>query len=297
MHSNSSSDSDYDNDDFIVEIFDENDFSPGYHDLTDNTWHKQKGFKESRIYRLLGNHSRILPVVEDREDEIMFPYLDNGDMWSFLLCNKSNPSYAPLTTCLTWAIEIAQGIAHLHANNVIWADAHMGNMLFTDDFHIVLCDFGFGVLDAKFYHSFKMVPPLVFACPRLYYGIEPTCIDIFGFAVTLFALLEHRFPFTDNVSPNLESQHNVFRKYNDLEFDQLRDPIMNTYFGQLLNDCFHANISRGDQLVRALVNAFTEWFKETGQVIEPGVPYPQEPEILALSLVPPMIRKGHGWSK
>ncbi|KAJ7677597.1 hypothetical protein B0H17DRAFT_1206879 [Mycena rosella] len=95
----------------------------------------------------------------------------------------------PLATCINWAIEIAEEIAHLHFKSVIWVDTHFCNVLVTDDLHVVLADFAFSIMDMSGLHFFTTMAPPVFACPTGYYGLPSTYVDIFGFGVMLFALL------------------------------------------------------------------------------------------------------------
>ncbi|KAK7434685.1 hypothetical protein VKT23_020049 [Stygiomarasmius scandens] len=231
-------------------------------------WHKPSSSKEQRIYQILGCHPRILSALDNvSAKETPVPLLENGDLRAFLLRKKD----LPLATRLAWAIEIAEGIAYLHSHNIVWANVHMGNMLLTDDYHVVLSDFTRSVLNPDLYQEFKMLSSPIFACPLYHYGIEPTHVDIFGFAVTLFALLDNRFPFTVDLSPTLMDEVHSLSKHERLELDQLQDPVLRKYFGPLLDDCFRVKISRGSSLIRALADAHSKWFRETNQEVNPTI--------------------------
>ncbi|THU97945.1 kinase-like protein, partial [Dendrothele bispora CBS 962.96] len=210
-------------------------------------------------------HPRIVPFIGiDMEGSTVLRYQQNGDLWSFLI--SPTASELPLSSRITWAIEIAQGIAHLHAKNVVWADAHFANVLVSDDFHMLLSDFDFSLLNPNFFHILKTSPPPVFACPIGYLGIQPTHIDIFGFAIMLFALLDYRFPFTEDLKPRLETQTMICNKHCKLKFDRLKDSELDKYFGKLLDDCFNVRIVTGDTLVQMLIEVHSKWYSETGQV-------------------------------
>ncbi|THU96171.1 kinase-like protein [Dendrothele bispora CBS 962.96] len=260
------------------------DDEPGYHEPSDSTlsvhyyetavlifpystdtWRKPRNKNEQRIYEYISLHPRIVPFIGiDMEGSTVLRYQQNGDLWSFLI--SPTASEIPLSTRITWAIEIAQGIAHLHAKNVVWADAHFANVLVSDDFHMLLSDFDFSLLNPNFFHILKTSPPPVFACPIGYLGIQPTHIDIFGFAIMLFALLDYRFPFTEDLKPRLETQTMICNKHCKLKFDQLKDSELDKYFGKLLDDCFNVRIVTGDTLVQMLIEAHSKWYSETGQV-------------------------------
>jgi serine/threonine protein kinase len=231
-------------------------------------WLKRKIKNEAKTYQLVSPHPRILPVigVDLYEGYMVFKYQRNGDLWRFLARNISTPSNVPLTTRIVWAIDIAQGLAHLHDKKVVWADAHLANILLNDEYHAILCDFGFAVRNPKFFHMFNTTPPTIFFCPPNYFDNQPTHVDIFGFAVILFVLLDYRFPFTENVTPNQETQNSTADKHCSRQFDTLRDPILHKYFGKILDDCFRVRILTGDVLVQRLLEAHGQWFSETGQV-------------------------------
>ncbi|THU82444.1 hypothetical protein K435DRAFT_971962 [Dendrothele bispora CBS 962.96] len=129
---------------------------------------------EVDIYELISPHPRILPFfgIDNLTGDALFEYECNGNLWSFLIANNANK--VPLTSRLVWAIEIAQGLAHLHHKGIVWADAHFGNILLTEQHHVLLADFAVSVQNPERFHEFVTVPPAPFAWPSHYYGIKPT---------------------------------------------------------------------------------------------------------------------------
>jgi serine/threonine protein kinase len=214
---------------------------------------------ESSVYETLGSHPRILPYLGvDARANILLLRLNNGDLWNYLAAHKN----IPLNARITWAVEIAQGLAHLHAKQVVWADAHLRNILLTDDFHVVLCDFRFSILKPLFFHSFSTRPPPVFMCPPGYYGKPPTRIDIFGFAIILYVLLENRFPFCRDLTPSMEEQVAAYENHCVEVFDTLTDSSLNSCFGRVVAECFAASYTSGEDLVKAVEGAYESWSRE-----------------------------------
>jgi len=218
---------------------------------------------EEEIYRILGSHPRILKYLgKDPTGHTMLPSLRKGDLFSHL---SAHPGI-PVATRLTWAIEIAQGVAHLHTRDVIWADPHLQNVLLTDDYHAILCDFGLSVYKASHYYSFTKGPPPIYICPIGYGSRTPRRIDIFGFGVILFVLLSERFPFHKGMFPSLQEQQAIMQKHDEIftvlgDFDKL-PPWLDSYFGEILNKCFTLEYQSADTLVADLEVAFSRWWQE-----------------------------------
>ena len=171
----------------------------------------------------------------------------------------------PLRTRIIWAIEIAQGLAHLHTNKVVWADAHFRNILMTDDLHVVLCDFASSVINPDILWWCSSSPPRVFTCPMGYYGCPSTYLDIFGFGVMLFALLSNRFPHCQNLHPHAEEQDASHLKHCDKIYDKLPDPL-DRYFGHIVADGFNVRFPSAVDLVEPLERAYRCWIDDQPKV-------------------------------
>ena len=169
---------------------------------SDLLWRKDGRLVEKHIYELLGSHPRIVayhghdPVTF----ELLLQRLPKGDLDSYL---QQHPELS-FQNRIAWAIEIVQGIAHLHSKGVVWNDTHFGNVLVTDDLHIVLCDFGGSYVNPDGWQHFDTAPPLPYVCP-MGYCPKIKRQDIFGFGVMLFVILSKRYPHcpTRGFSPQL----------------------------------------------------------------------------------------------
>ncbi|KAF8912457.1 hypothetical protein CPB85DRAFT_1252725 [Mucidula mucida] len=82
----------------------------------------QSGHPSTRIVAFLG--------LADYDQYIRLQYHPLGDLWTYIA--EKSP---PLSLRIQWAVEVAEGIAHLHAKSIVWADAHLRNILVTEDLH------------------------------------------------------------------------------------------------------------------------------------------------------------------
>lgn len=253
---------------------------------------KDDDANEEAIYKILGSHPRIVHYLgtDDHTGEIMLPLLQNGDLFSYLISHTN----IPIAARLTWAVEIVQGLAHLHARDVIWADPHLCNILLTDEYHVVLCDFGLSIHNAPYYYKFARGPPPIYLCPLGYYGESPRRVDIFGLGVILFVLLSERFPFLEDLKPSIHQQFEVLQEHHRIclnggSFDML-SPSLHPYFGDIVAKCFNIKYQSADVLLTELQAAFSKWWEDNIENIHDvpssvAVNYPQKPVYLPIEVV------------
>ncbi|KAF8912416.1 hypothetical protein CPB85DRAFT_1301904 [Mucidula mucida] len=202
------------------------DLEPGYFDADSGTFFKPVSSRELEVYKAVTPHPRIVAFLglADYNECISLQYHPLGDLWTYLL--EKSP---PLSLRIQWAIEIAEGLAHLHSKSIIWADAHF-----------------------PFLHD---LPPPIFAWPRRYFGRTPTYPDIFGFGVILYALLMNRFPWSVGLLPNLDEQAQASNKHEHKDFDTLDDDGLNKCFGSIVGKCFFTQYKDGAELLDELKKA------------------------------------------
>ena len=223
-------------------------------------WRKDGQRGEMIIYELLGRHPRI--VTYHGHDPVNFELLlqhhPKGDLNRYL---QQHPE-VPFQNRVAWAVEIAQGIAYLHSKEVVWNDMHFGNVLITDDLHVVLCDFGGSYLKPKPCYSFEIGPPLPYVCPDSYYGWTNKRQDIFAFGVMLFVILSKRYPHcpTSSFTPSINELEKIFDLHQDRKFDALPDAIY-PHFAQIIDNCFSISYESGAELLLDLKEAYSSWTK------------------------------------
>ena len=91
-------------------------------------------------------------------------------------------------------------------------------------------------------------------------------MDVFGFGVILYVLLENRFPFCHDLAPLMEAQAAAYKNHCSQIFDTLTDPSLNSFFGPVVANCFAALYKSGEELVKALEAAYESWTDEHRKV-------------------------------
>lgn len=74
--------------------------------------------KEATIYRRIGPHKRLVPLLGHSRDGLVLEYMENGDLKTYL------PAHGSISTSLKlkWAYQVAEAIDLLHRNGVIHCD-------------------------------------------------------------------------------------------------------------------------------------------------------------------------------
>ena len=236
-------------------------------------WRKDGRLVEMKIYELLGRHPRIVTYLghDPVTFQLLLQHLPKGNLDNYL---QQHPE-VPFQNRLAWAIEIAQGIAHLHSKDIVWNDTHLGNVLVTDDLHVVLCDFGGSYVNPDHWKRFDTVPPVPYVCPNGYYGRTIKRQDIFGFGVMLFVLLSKRYPHcpTRGFAPPTKELIETFNFHQNRDFDTLPDAIY-PRFAQIIINCFNISYRSAAELLLDLEEAYLLWIPKFEKVCSLFVRYP-----------------------
>ncbi|KAF7299703.1 Protein kinase domain-containing protein [Mycena chlorophos] len=224
------------------------------------TWWKPASRHEQAIYPLITPHPRILAPIRFSEHYTELEYHPRGDLWAHLIAFD-----VPIRIRLRWALEIAEGLAHMHSRSVVWGDVHFGNVLVTEDDHVVLCDFGSATRTNKTRWppaatAITAVDPSVFDAPS--YLPTPTHADIFSFGVMLFALIALRFPWAEDITPCREEHALAAQNHTLRRFDTLEDRELAETFGTVLDGCFRGSYSTGRELLHALKGSLQDYWDD-----------------------------------
>lgn len=86
------------------------------------------------LYGCTSRHSRELLLV--------YEFISNGTVDDHLHGKRSKSALLPWPVRLNIAVETAEALAYLHANDVIHRDVKSNNILLDDKFHVKVADFG-----------------------------------------------------------------------------------------------------------------------------------------------------------
>ena len=151
------------------------------HQAVDNKlWRKKASANERTIFKVIGSHPCIVKYLgyDSTTEELILEYHHQGDLLTYLSEHSGELSPPERIKC---AVQIAEGLAHLHSKNVEWYDAHLANVLKTDD-GVVICDFASLFLCPPPFHYPDFVPPAPYALPTIHFR-RKFSQDIFAFGV------------------------------------------------------------------------------------------------------------------
>ncbi|KAF0690146.1 Aste57867_18471 [Aphanomyces stellatus] len=127
-------------------------------------------------------------------------FMNGGDLRGFLI--QTTPKEDVWPTKLTWACQVANGLAYLHSLNIIHRDLKSRNILLGDEKPAKLADFGISrqatheTMTAEMGTCRWMAPEVL---GDKYYT---NAVDVYSFGVVLSELDTHNIPYTDLVNEN-----------------------------------------------------------------------------------------------
>jgi len=141
----------------------------------------------------------FIGVVErDSEDEgiqIVLEYLSKGDLGVYLLDNQEPISWFRRVKI---ALDVACGMAYLHARNIIFRDLKSENLLLDETGRAKICDFGFARTHNKQGKTRKQRPMTMcgtdeFMAPEIILGKDyDELADVFSYGMLLFEIISRK---------------------------------------------------------------------------------------------------------
>lgn len=122
---------------------------------------------------------------------------ERGSLYHHLHGEKEAPT---TDQSLSWALQVASGVAHLHTNHIVHRDLKSANVLLSDNMTAKVCDFGTArVLTATTTQTnpsgtYRWMAPEVMAEADA--RINHKC-DVFSFGMILYELFVHKIPYED----------------------------------------------------------------------------------------------------
>ena len=115
-----------------------------------------------------------------------------------------------ISNAVTIAIDIANGLCHAHANNIVHCDIKPHNILMTEDGHAKIADFGIAraVTESTLTYSGNIVGSVHYFSPEQAQGGEITPkSDIYSLGVVMYEMLTNRLPFTGDNAVTIAMKH------------------------------------------------------------------------------------------
>ena len=140
------------------------------------------------FYGVSINYPDILIVTE---------FAENGSLFNYLHKEKQVPTVAQ---SLDWALQVAQGMQHLHNFTIIHRDLKSANILLSAAMTAKVCDFGTArylsqtTVQTKASGTFRWMAPEVMEAVEA--KINKKC-DSFSYGMVVYELFAHQLPYHD----------------------------------------------------------------------------------------------------
>ncbi|KAG9043647.1 hypothetical protein FS837_009307 [Tulasnella sp. UAMH 9824] len=150
--------------------------------------------EEATIWHTL-DHPHVLPlrgiyVCPSGFTYLVSPYMDNGDLMSYLKHN-------PLVDRRGLLCDIASAIAYLHSLEIIHGDIKARNILVSQDGEVRLCDFGLSKYSSwTTSEGRKGAGTIRWQSPELLFDESKSFkSDVYAFGITIYEVLSGNIPF------------------------------------------------------------------------------------------------------
>lgn len=130
---------------------------------------------------------------------IITEYLAGGSLRKFL--HQQVPYSLPLNLVLKLALDIAHGMAYLHAQGILHRDLKSENLLLDEDMCVKVADFGISCLESQCGSAKGFTGTYRWMAPEMIKEKHHTKkVDIYSFGIILWELFTALIPF-DNMTP------------------------------------------------------------------------------------------------
>ena len=154
---------------------------------------------DAQIMMELGKHPNIIAfygfAYNYPETIIVTALAQKGSLYDLLHIRKEKPTEQQ---SLTWAEQIAYGMAYMHERDVVHRDLKSSNVLFSGNMVAQVCDFGTARILKETTIASKVAGTPRWMAPEVAQddAINKQC-DVFSFSIIVWELMEHKIPFPD----------------------------------------------------------------------------------------------------
>ncbi len=128
---------------------------------------------------------------------IIMKYYELGSLKDYMTKNFYNIKWNEKLNILKY---IAKGLDHIHNQNIIHRDFHSGNILYENEFDVVISDLGISKSSIKSTNDDdnEIYGIISYMAPEILQGKEyTTASDIYSFGMIMWELITGRMPFWD----------------------------------------------------------------------------------------------------
>lgn len=174
--------------------------------------------REARTWLDLGLHSNVVTgfYTMDIGGALRF-FMEYVPGRSLARCISDGGGHLPLTDVLAFGLQIAAGMAHVHAQGVVHRDLKPHNLLVSSDGRVRVTDFGLGKFEHATDHERERDPSAVavsaaagtplYMAPEQWraLGEAGTAADVYALGVTLYEMVTGKRPF--DVEPSVRRRY------------------------------------------------------------------------------------------
>lgn len=173
---------------------------------------------EARILKRLGRHSRIVHLKRKCEDGLRLERMRNGSVERYL--RRVRPD-TPLDQRLRWTWQAAEGLAYIHAKNILHCDVSAGNLLLDRDLNAKLSDFQGRLLgpDGTVLLDGGAAESAMSSMPRPDRNHCDCKTDLFALGTTIYFIVTGQPPFP-GLDP-VDDEDEIRRRFECDEFPSL----------------------------------------------------------------------------
>ena len=156
------------------------------------------------------SHPNIVSIydvgVTGKDNYIVMEYVPSSTLKKKIL----DEGPLELLTAISIAKDIANGLTHAHANNIVHCDIKPHNILMTEDGHAKITDFGIAraVTESTLTYGGNVVGSVHYFSPEQARGgaITPKS-DVYSLGIVLYEMLTNKLPFTGENPVSIAMKH------------------------------------------------------------------------------------------
>ena len=134
-------------------------------------------------------------------------------------------------------LHIAQGLRHIHNQNIIHQDLHSGNILCENDDDVIISDLGISKSAMESTNDRKVYGIISYMAPEILQGKKCTkASDIYSFSMIMWEFMTGRIPYDD-----FDNRNELMIKICDGYRPELEDYTAPNSYIKLMQECWNSD--------------------------------------------------------